>query len=240
MLRCQNPVDAARRLRRAVRDAKGLPVTIRLLDPPLHEFLPPRPRWRKSRKNDEHRSASPTAPAICRVQPDTGFRGCCIAIAYPEIAEMVARAIFEAAIEANKVPAVCRPRRWCRYGTGAEFDLVKARIDGMKKAVMKGLARSSHQVGTMIECRASPDGLAARPPSSPSAPTTSRRPIMASAATTPRASSTYVAKGIWRSIRSSHDRDGVGELVKIGAARPQDASEPEGRICGEHGGDPPR
>src|SRR5207237_4562591 len=86
--------------------------------------------------------------------PMLGFRGCRIAIAYPEIAEMQARAIFEAAVAAGKrtgkpvVPEVMVPL----IATRAEFDLVKARIDAMAEAVAKETgARLDYQVGTMIE-----------------------------------------------------------------------------------------
>ncbi len=91
-----------------------------------------------------------------------GFRGCRIAIAYPEIAEMQARAIFEAAAEAGKktgqpvVPEVMVPL----IATRAEFDIVKARIDAMAEAVSKEKGVTlDYQVGTMIELpRAVPDG----------------------------------------------------------------------------------
>ena len=83
-----------------------------------------------------------------------GFRGCRLAIAYPEIAEMQARAIFEAAVEAGKrtgtpvVPEVMVPL----IATKAEFDLVKARIDAMAQAVAQETgAKVDYQVGTMIE-----------------------------------------------------------------------------------------
>ena len=85
---------------------KGLPVTIRLLDPPLHEFLPhtrggdrarSRRRWAPSRASSRSARAE-----LAEFNPMLGFRGCRLAIAYPEIAEMQARAIFEAAVEAGK------------------------------------------------------------------------------------------------------------------------------------------
>src|SRR5207302_8286777 len=114
----------------------GLPVTIRLLDPPLHEFLP--------HSKDEiaevaqamgadPRRLEDRARELHEFNPMLGFRGCRIAIAYPEIAEMQARAIFEAAVAAGKrtgkpvVPEVMVPL----IATRAEFDLVKARIDAM-------------------------------------------------------------------------------------------------------------
>ena len=136
---------------------KGLPVTIRLLDPPLHEFLPHTEEdiaevaaaMGTDPKKLEHR-----AKELHEFNPMLGFRGCRIAIAYPEIAEMQARAIFEAAVEAGKrtgkpvVPEVMVPL----IATKAEFDIVKARIDDMANAVMKETgAKLNYQVGTMIE-----------------------------------------------------------------------------------------
>src|SRR5262245_52540068 len=94
------------------------------------------------------------AEELHEFNPMLGFRGCRLAIAYPEIAEMQARAIFEAAVEAGKatgkpvVPEVMVPL----IATRAEFDLVKARIDAMAQAVSsEQKAKVKYQVGTMIE-----------------------------------------------------------------------------------------
>ncbi len=136
---------------------KGLPVTIRLLDPPLHEFLPHGEEEiaevAKAMGADPQKLAN-RARELAEFNPMLGFRGCRIAIAYPEIAEMQARAIFEAAIEAGKrtgapvVPEVMVPL----IATRAEFDIVKARIDAMAQAVMKETgSKVEYQVGTMIE-----------------------------------------------------------------------------------------
>ena len=136
---------------------KGLPVTIRLLDPPLHEFLPHGEEEiaevAKAMGTDPQKLAN-RARELAEFNPMLGFRGCRIAIAYPEIAEMQARAIFEAAIEAGKrtgqpvVPEVMVPL----IATRAEFDIVKARIDAMAQAVMKETgSKVEYQVGTMIE-----------------------------------------------------------------------------------------
>ncbi|HEU5445497.1 MAG TPA: pyruvate, phosphate dikinase, partial [Pseudolabrys sp.] len=135
----------------------GRPVTIRLLDPPLHEFLP-----HGEEEIAEVAAAMGADPAklaaraseLSEFNPMLGFRGCRIAIAYPEIAEMQARAIFEAAVDAAKrtgkpvVPEVMVPL----IATRAEFDLVKSRIDAMAQAVAKEKgAKVNYQVGTMIE-----------------------------------------------------------------------------------------
>ena len=94
------------------------------------------------------------ANELAEFNPMLGFRGCRIAIAYPEIAEMQARAIFEAAVEAEKRsgkpvrPEIMVPL----IATKAELDLVKARIDAMAKAVEKETgAKLAYDVGTMIE-----------------------------------------------------------------------------------------
>src|SRR5664280_124735 len=84
---------------------KGLPVTIRLLDPPLHEFLPHTQAEIEEvarAMNTDPRRLADRARDLAAFNPMLGFRGCRLAIAYPEIAEMQARAIFEAAVEAGK------------------------------------------------------------------------------------------------------------------------------------------
>src|SRR3984893_8155812 len=136
---------------------KGLPVPIRLLDPPLHEFLPHTDEeiaqvaasMGTSVEKLKHR-----AQDLAEFNPMLGFRGCRIAIAYPEIAEMQARSSFEAAVEAGRstkapvVPEVMVPL----IASKAEFDLVKARIDAMAEAVANETnVRIKYQVGTMIE-----------------------------------------------------------------------------------------
>ena len=144
---------------------KGLPVTIRLLDPPLHEFLPhgeDEIAEVAAAMGVDPKKIEDRAAELAEFNPMLGFRGCRIAIAYPEIAEMQARAIFEAAVEAGKrtgkpvVPEVMVPL----IATKAELDIVKARIDAMAEAVAKETgAKLDYQVGTMIELpRACADG----------------------------------------------------------------------------------
>src|SRR5207237_8469663 len=116
------------------------PVTIRLLDPPLHEFLPHGEQEIAevaATMGADPKKLSDRARDLHEFNPMLGFRGCRIAIAYPEIAEMQARAIFEAAVEAGRrtkapvVPEAMVPL----IATKAEVDLVKARIDAMAEAV---------------------------------------------------------------------------------------------------------
>ena len=135
----------------------GRPVTIRLLDPPLHEFLPHGDveiAEVAAAMGTDPKKLAGRANELAEFNPMLGFRGCRIAIAYPEIAEMQARAIFEAAVESAKrtgkpvVPEVMVPL----IATRAELDLVKARIDAMAEAVAKETgAKIGYQVGTMIE-----------------------------------------------------------------------------------------
>ena len=119
---------------------RGLPVTIRLLDPPLHEFLPHSEQEIAevaAAMGTDARKLADRARELHEFNPMLGFRGCRLALVYPEIAEMQARAIFEAADEAAKrtgkpvVPEVMVPL----IATKAELDLVKARIDAIAEAV---------------------------------------------------------------------------------------------------------
>src|SRR3990172_4834082 len=135
----------------------GLPVTIRLLDPPLHEFLP---------HGDEiigevaaSMGVSVTrlrrrVAALSEFNPMLGQRGARLLVSYPEIVEMQARAIFEAAIEAGKalharvMPEIMVPL----VATKGELDLVKERIAGVARAVENERGTSvAYSVGTMVE-----------------------------------------------------------------------------------------
>jgi pyruvate, orthophosphate dikinase len=229
----------------------GRPVTIRLLDPPLHEFLPHGDKEIAEvaavMKADPKKLAA-RANELSEFNPMLGFRGCRIAIAYPEIAEMQARAIFEAAVEAAKrtgkpvVPEVMVPL----IASKAEFDLVKARIDAMAQAVAKEKGtRVNYQVGTMIEL----------PRASLLADEIAQSAEFFSFGTNDLTQTTfgisrddaasflgiYTARGILPvDPFVSIDQRGVGELVKIGVERGRKVR-PKLKvgICGEHGGDPP-
>ena len=228
----------------------GRPVTIRLLDPPLHEFLP-----HGEEEIAEVAAAMGADPAklaaraseLSEFNPMLGFRGCRIAIAYPEIAEMQARAIFEAAVEAAKrtgkpvVPEVMVPL----IATKAEFDLVKSGIDAMAQEVAreKG-AKVNYQVGTMIELpRASlMAGEIAETAEFFSFGTNDLTQTTFGISRDDAASflGIYTARGILPvDPFVSIDTQGVGELVKIGVERGRKVR-PKLKvgICGEHGGDP--
>ncbi len=228
----------------------GLPVTIRLLDPPLHEFLPHTPaeidEVAKAMKADPRKLAD-RARELAEFNPMLGFRGCRLAIAYPEIAEMQARAIFEAAVEAAKrtgkpvVPEVMVPL----IATRAEFDLVKARIDAMAEAVgNESKTKLSYQVGTMIELprAALKAGEIAETAEFFSYGTNDLTQTTFGISRDDAASflGTYTAKGILAvDPFVSLDREGVGELVQIATQRGRKVR-PKLKlgICGEHGGDP--
>jgi pyruvate,orthophosphate dikinase len=229
---------------------KGLPVTIRLLDPPLHEFLPHTQAEIEEvarAMNTDPRRLADRARDLAEFNPMLGFRGCRLAIAYPEIAEMQARAIFEAAVEAGKRTgkAVGLEVMVPLIATKAEFDLVKARIDATAHSVMKETGtKLSYQVGTMIElpraCLMAGD--IARTAEFFSFGTNDLTQTTYGISRDDAAGflSTYIAKGILEiDPFISVDRDGVGELVKLGVARGR-KTRPNIKvgICGEHGGDP--
>jgi len=228
----------------------GLPVTIRLLDPPLHEFLP----------HGEAEMAEVAAAlripaervrdrteALHEFNPMLGHRGCRLAISYPEIAEMQARAIFEAAAEAGKrtgapvVAEIMVPL----VGLKRELDFVKARIDAVAEAVKDetGVALE-YLVGTMIEL----------PRAALRAREIAQSAEFFSFGTNDLTQTTF---GISRDDASSFleiyrqkgiveqdpfvslDLEGVGELIRIASERGRESRNGiKLGICGEHGGDP--
>jgi pyruvate,orthophosphate dikinase len=228
----------------------GRPVTIRLLDPPLHEFLPHGEEEIAevaAAMGADPKKLADRARELAEFNPMLGFRGCRIAIAYPEIAEMQARAIFEAAAEAGKrtakpvVPEVMVPL----IATKKELDLVKARIDAMAAAVAKETgAKLNYQVGTMIELprAALLAGEIAESAEFFSFGTNDLTQTAFGISRDDAASflSIYTARGILPSDPFvSIDQQGVGELVRIGVERGRKVR-PKLKvgICGEHGGDP--
>jgi pyruvate,orthophosphate dikinase len=229
---------------------KGLPVTIRLLDPPLHEFLPHTHAEIEEvarAMNTDPRRLADRARELAEFNPMLGFRGCRLAIAYPEIAEMQARAIFEAAVEAEKRTgkAVGLEVMVPLIATKAEFDLVKARIDATAHSVLRETgAKLVYQVGTMIElpraCLMA--GEVAKTAEFFSFGTNDLTQTTYGISRDDAASflGAYVAKGILEiDPFISLDREGVGELVKIGVERGRKTrSGLKVGICGEHGGDP--
>jgi pyruvate, orthophosphate dikinase len=229
---------------------KGMPVTIRLLDPPLHEFLPHTDEEIAevaAAMGADPRKLADRARELHEFNPMLGFRGCRLAIAYPEIAEMQARAIFEAAVEAGKrtgkpvVPEVMVPL----IATKAEFDLVKARIDAMAAAVSSEMkAKVVYQVGTMIELprAALMAGEIAQTAEFFSYGTNDLTQTTFGISRDDAASflGTYTAKGILPvDPFMSIDQQGVGELIRIANERGRKTRKNlKLGICGEHGGDP--
>ncbi|MCG2625058.1 pyruvate, phosphate dikinase [Bradyrhizobium sp. WYCCWR 13023] len=229
---------------------KGRPVTIRLLDPPLHEFLPHTHAEVEEvarAMNTDPRRLADRARELSEFNPMLGFRGCRIAIAYPEIAEMQARAIFEAAVEAEKRTgkAVGLEVMVPLIATKAELDLVKGRIDATAKSVMRETnTKIAYQVGTMIElpraCLLAEEIAESAEFFSFGTNDLTQTTYGISRDDAASFLGPYVTKGIL-SIDPfiSLDQQGVGELVKIGVARGRKAR-PKLKmgICGEHGGDP--
>jgi pyruvate,orthophosphate dikinase len=176
-----------------------------------------------------------------------GFRGCRLAIAYPEIAEMQARAIFEAAVIAAKetghpvIPEVMVP---LVMGV-AEFDLVKARIDAMAKAVAaESGAELSYQVGTMIElpraCLRAEEIARTAEFFSFGTNDLTQTALGISRDDAGSFLGAYTARGLLESDPFvTIDQDGVGELVRLAVERGRKARPGiKLGICGEHGGDP--
>jgi pyruvate, orthophosphate dikinase len=229
---------------------RGLPVTIRLLDPPLHEFLPHTEQEIAevaAAMGTDARKLADRARELHEFNPMLGFRGCRLALAYPEIAEMQARAIFEAAGEAAKrtgkpvVPEVMVPL----IATKAELDVIKARIDAIAEAVATERGtKVDYQVGTMIELpRASlRAGEIAENAEFFSFGTNDLTQTTYGISRDDAASflGTYVTRGVLPGDPFvSIDREGVGELMRIGVQRGR-KMRPKLKvgICGEHGGDP--
>jgi pyruvate,orthophosphate dikinase len=229
---------------------KGLPVTIRLLDPPLHEFLPHTQAEIEEvarAMNTDPRRLADRARDLAEFNPMLGFRGCRIAIAYPEIAEMQARAIFEAAVEAQKRTgkAVGLEVMVPLIATKLELDLVKSRIDATAQAVMKETGtKLAYQVGTMIElpraCLLAGDIAKSAEFFSFGTNDLTQTTYGISRDDAASFLGAYVSKGILEiDPFIALDQEGVGELVKIGVQRGR-KTRPGLKvgICGEHGGDP--
>jgi pyruvate,orthophosphate dikinase len=228
----------------------GLPVTIRLLDPPLHEFLP-----HSEAEIAEVAEALGTTPerlrdrshALAEANPMLGFRGCRLAIIFPEITVMQARAIFEAVAEVRRRTGVSPvPEIMVPLITGRrEFDIIKRIIDDTAEVVAEETgAAMEYQVGTMIELprAALKSGEIAETAEFFSFGTNDLTQTAFGISRDDAATflNEFVARGIFDADPFvSIDESGVGELIEIAAARGR-AVRPNIKlgICGEHGGDP--
>jgi pyruvate, orthophosphate dikinase len=228
----------------------GLPITIRLLDPPLHEFLPHEPEEIEA----VARTSGIDAAALRRrlgelreTNPMLGLRGCRVGVLFPEVYEMQARAIFEASAATAQrsgegvVPEIMVPL----IGTARELELIKSAIDGVAQEVMGETGTTlTYQVGTMIEV----------PRAALCAEEVARHAQFFSFGTNDL---TQMALGLSRddSARfmdlylqrrifpadpfATLDIEGVGALVELGCERGRAGrADLKLGICGEHGGDP--
>ena len=229
---------------------EGLHVTIRLLDPPLHEFLPTKePEQREIAKElgTTLEAVQARVNQLHEANPMLGLRGCRLGLTYPEITEMQAQAIFEAAVEASKEmgkpvePEVMVPL----IDTKKELDMVKAIIVQKAEEVMeKAGVKFNYMVGTMIEM----------PRAALTADKVAETAEFFSFGTNDLTQTTlgmsrddagsflpkYVEKGIFaKDPFKSIDEEGVGQLVQMAVEKGR-KTRPNIKlgICGEHGGDP--
>ncbi len=222
----------------------GLPVTVRLLDPPLHEFMP------HSKEDIEGfaKTAGFEIEAVKRrlseleeANPMLGHRGCRLGISFPEIYEMQARAIFEAAVETGAIPEVMIPL----IATKTELSILKQVVINAAEAVFADKGKSvDYMIGTMIEL----------PRAALMAEDIAEEAEFFSFGTNDLTQTTfgmsrddaakflpdYVSQGILeKDPFVTLDKDGVGQLISMACERGR-KTRPEIKvgICGEHGGDP--
>ncbi|HOO50406.1 MAG TPA: PEP-utilizing enzyme, partial [Alphaproteobacteria bacterium] len=223
---------------------KGLPVTIRLLDPPLHEFLPHEDKdiaqFSAAAKLPEERVRARLAE-LSESNPMLGHRGCRLGMSYPEIYEMQVIAIFEAALQVNVVPEIMIPL----IATRKELSVLKAMVDQVAARIYtnKGVALP-YIVGTMIEL----------PRAALMAHEIAEEAAFFSFGTNDLTQTTlgmsrddagsflpfYVDRGVFaKDPFVSLDQDGVGQLIEMAVERGRKTrSDIKLGICGEHGGDP--
>ncbi len=224
---------------------KGLPVTIRLLDPPLHEFLPHEDKDIEALAKSMGKQADEVKTRVASLHesnPMLGHRGCRLAVTYPEILRMQVRAILEAAIKVggNIVPEIMIPLA----GTAEELSFLSEHLHDEAEQVFKAKKKKvKYLVGTMIEV----------PRAAITADKVAEQAEFFSFGTNDLTQMTfgfsrddagvflkeYVDKGILpEDPFQSLDRNGVGELVKIAVEKGR-AARPGIKlgICGEHGGD---
>ena len=228
----------------------GLPVTIRLLDPPLHEFLPHHDAELEdvaAALGQDMDSIRRRAAELQEANPMLGHRGCRLGISYPEIYEMQARAIFEGAIAAKRaageapVPEIMIPL----VSTRRELEITRAQVDAVAKAVFAEQGESiEYMVGTMIELPRAvlvADKIAEIADFFSFGTNDLTQTVFGlSRDDAGRFLPDYVAQGVLpRDPFVSIDIDGVGAMVRIAADKGRRTKGGlKMGICGEHGGDP--
>lgn len=226
------------------------PCTIRLLDPPLHEFLPHSEADVQAVAEATGLSAGELmrrAKALAETNPMLGHRGCRLGISYPEIYEMQARAIFEAQAVVmgetgvNPIAEIMIPL----VSSEKELDILKGKIDAVADAVREDTGKAvTYTVGTMIELprAALRAGHIAEYAQFFSFGTNdlTQTTYGLSRDDAGRFLPDYVAQGIMeKDPFVTLDQGGVGDLIKIAVERGRAArSDIKLGICGEHGGDP--
>ena len=228
---------------------KGFPATIRLLDPPLHEFLP----HTKEQQMDLARSIGMKVETIMQrvnslheANPMLGHRGCRLGIAYPEITEMQARAIFEAAADVAKKKIKVKPEVMIPLvGFKKELDLQVEIVHRVAKAVMtEKKVKFDYLVGTMIEV---PRGAITADEIAETAQFFSfgTNDLTQTALGISRDDmgaflNAYTENEVFKKNPfASLDQTGVGELMKIAIEKGRKTKKDiKLGICGEHGGDP--
>jgi len=229
---------------------EGQPVTIRFLDPPLHEFLPQTDEGIKEIAKDMGMSfddLKEKVESLHEFNPMLGHRGCRLSITYPEIAEMQTRAVIEAALEVNKagkynvVPEIMIPL----VGDVKELQYVKNVVTETADSIIaEAKSDMKYMVGTMIEI----------PRAALTADAIAKEAEFFSFGTNDLTQMTfgfsrddagaflddYYSKSVFESDPFAHvDQTGVGQLMQIAAEKGKSVR-PDMKlgICGEHGGDP--
>ncbi|MBM3708123.1 MAG: pyruvate, phosphate dikinase [Actinobacteria bacterium] len=228
---------------------KGLPVTIRFLDPPLHEFLPTSDAdiAEIAKELDiEFDELKATVISLHEINPMMGHRGCRLPITYPEILEMQTRAIIEAAVELTKKGIAVMPEIMIPVvGILNEVKVLKEQIIKIADEIIKkNNVKLDYKVGTMIEvpraCLVADEIASEAEFFSFGTNDLTQLTFGFSRDDSGKFLPGYIEKGILeKDPFATLDQDGVGELMKMGVLKGRRARKDlKVGICGEHGGDP--